>query len=105
MKPRNESKHKREFELYLIDRFKDMGLVKEYRFCKRRWRFDYALPDYNIAFEYDGGAFSGGRHNRGAGMIKDNEKINTAQLLGWTVYKVCTGQSYTQLIDELMEKL
>jgi hypothetical protein len=71
--------------------------VAELQFAKpRRWRFDFAWPAENggIFLEVDGGAFAGkpctfcgqrkgGRHNRGAGFLKDIEKINHATLLGW----------------------
>lgn len=62
--------------------------VVEHRFHPvRRWRFDYALPKHYLAFECEGGVWSGGRHTRGKGFLKDMEKYNTAQLMGWTVYR------------------
>ena len=61
----------------------------EYRFAPpRRWRFDFAWPDYRIALEVEGGIWTGGRHVRGKGYEKDCEKYNTAQLEGWKVYRV-----------------
>jgi very-short-patch-repair endonuclease len=61
---------------------------REYRFAApRRWRFDFAWPDRLIAVEVDGGTWVNGRHNRGAGFIKDCEKHNAAVLLGWSVLK------------------
>lgn len=91
--------HKLGFELSLTALF-GKELIKEYRFHPiRRWRFDYCLPERKIAFEYDGGVFVFGRHSRGASMAKDNEKINNAQLMGWKVYKVCTGQDYKELLE------
>lgn len=65
----------------------------EYRFHpKRRWRFDYAWPDQKIAVEVHGGIHTRGRHTRGTGFEKDREKMNAAQLLGWKVLEVSTGQ-------------
>jgi hypothetical protein len=65
---------------------------REYRFAPpRRWRFDYAWPDYRLALEVEGGTWSGGRHVRGAGYEKDCDKYNTAALLGWTVLRVTSG--------------
>lgn len=58
----------------------------------RRWRFDLAFESLQLAIEVDGGLFSGGRHSRGAGIVKDNEKINAATLLGWRVLRVSTQQ-------------
>lgn len=60
--------------------------VREYRFhAGRRWRFDFAWPEYQLAVEMDGGVYAAGRHTRGAGYEKDCEKGNAAQLDGWTV--------------------
>jgi very-short-patch-repair endonuclease len=68
------------------------GVVTELRFHPvRRWRFDLAVPARKIACEVDGGVFSGGRHTTGAGYTRDCEKINTATLMGWTVYRFTTG--------------
>ena len=60
----------------------------EYRFCPdRRWRFDYALLQQKIAIEVEGGVWISGRHSRGAGMIADMEKYNSATILGWRVLR------------------
>lgn len=64
------------------------GVEFEYRFHPtRKWRFDVAWPERKIAVEIDGGVFIQGRHSRGAGQVKDNEKINVAQSLGWRVFR------------------
>ncbi len=63
-------------------------LAREHRFCAdRKWRFDFALVEQQIAVEVDGGTRQNGRHNRAAGYAKDAEKINAAQGLGWTVFR------------------
>jgi len=65
----------------------------EYAFCEgRKWRFDFACPDIATAIEIDGGVWSGGRHGRGAGMLADMEKLNTAQLFGWIVLRYSPKQ-------------
>ena len=67
--------------------------VREYRFHDtRRWRFDFAYPDLKIAIEVEGGVFGGGRHTRGKGFTNDCVKYNTANELGWTVYRYTTEQ-------------
>lgn len=66
---------------------------KEYRFAPpRRWRFDYCWPEEMVALEVNGGVWTRGRHTRGAGYVKDLEKMNRAQLLGWTVLQVTPQQ-------------
>jgi hypothetical protein len=62
----------------------------EYRFAPpRRWRFDYCwrIDGLKVALEIDGAVYSGGRHTRGSGFIKDQEKTNVAALLGWFVIR------------------
>lgn len=66
----------------------------EYRFHPtRKWRLDYAWPTCNkVAVEIEGGAWSGGRHTRGSGFVKDMEKYNEAQRLGWQVFRFTPQQ-------------
>jgi len=62
---------------------------REWKFdAKRRWRFDYAWPQQMIALEVEGGVWTGGRHTRGAGFLKDVEKYNRAAVLGWRLLRV-----------------
>ena len=68
--------------------------VEEHRFALsigRQWRFDFAWPDRMLAVEIDGGAFSGGRHTRGAGFVEDCRKLTAATLLGWRVLRFTSG--------------
>ena len=53
----------------------------------RRWRFDFAWPEFHVAVEVDGATWSGGRHTRGKGFEADAEKLNAATSLGWRVYR------------------
>lgn len=65
----------------------------EHRFHNtRRWRFDYCWRDRRTAVEIEGAVWSGGRHTRGAGFVKDMEKYNEAQRLGWTIYRFTPQQ-------------
>ncbi len=69
-----------------------VGLPKperEHRFhATRKWRFDLAWPAEMLAVEVHGGVWTGGRHTRGAGFVRDREKMNEAVLLGWRVLEV-----------------
>ena len=53
----------------------------------RRWRFDFAWPQFMVAVEVDGAVWTSGRHTRGKGFEADAEKLNAAQALGWRVYR------------------
>lgn len=69
---------------------------KEWRFHPvRKWRFDYAFPDFKVALEVEGGVFTGGRHTRSLGFLKDIEKYNAAAVLGWTVVRTVPDELYT----------
>lgn len=62
--------------------------VKEFRFHPtRRWRFDYAMPEYKIAVEVEGGVWIGGRHTSPKGFLGDMEKYNTATAMGWRILR------------------
>jgi len=64
-------------------------LEKEFRFHGgRKWRFDRALVREKIAFEIEGGTWSGGRHTSGIGFRNDCEKDNCALALGWRVFRL-----------------
>lgn len=65
-----------------------VDLIPEYKFHpKRKWRFDYALPDQMLAIECEGGIWTNGRHTRGKGYKNDMEKYNEAVKLGWRLLR------------------
>lgn len=77
--------------------------VAEYRFHPtRKWRFDWAWPEQRVALEVQGGIFSSGRHVRGAALLKEYEKLNTAARLGWRVF-YCTPAQLTngEILDDV----
>lgn len=68
----------------------------------RRWRFDYAWPEHQVALEVEGGVWVGGRHTSGAGFVKDMEKYNEAACMGWRIIRcqprqLCTMQTVETL--------
>lgn len=88
--------------------------VPEYRFkYGRKWAFDwmfvgYASPDdftmTKVAVEIQGGLFTGGRHVRGAALLKEYEKINAAQIMGYKVILVTPQQVESGEAFELVKR-
>lgn len=67
---------------------------KEFRFSKKRkFRFDFAVPKFKIAIEYEGLASAKSRHTTISGYSKDCEKYNLATMEGWRILR------YTALND------
>lgn len=67
--------------------------VAEHLFAfPRRWRFDLAWPDTQLAIEIQGGLFIQGRHTRGAALLHEMEKLNAAAVAGWRVLLVTPQQ-------------
>ena len=81
--------------------------IPEYKFDpERKWRFDYAWLANLVALEIEGGVWTGGRHTRGAGYVKDMEKYNAAQLLGWVVLRCTPGDVESgRVVDVLTRAL
>lgn len=92
--------------------FKAFGLpgpVVEYKFHpKRKWRIDYAWPEFKLAVEVEGGVYSRGRHVRPGGFMGDIEKYNALTLAGWHLLRFTWGQMRSgealELIREFIEK-
>jgi len=77
--------------------------VAEYRFAPpRKWRFDFANPQRQIAIEIEGGVYTRGRHTRPTGFLRDIEKYNTATLQGWRVLR-CTPQTFAELLPRVRD--
>ncbi len=73
-------------QLLLKKHLAELGIetVAEWRFHDgRKWRADLACPRLALLFEVDG--HYQGKH--GAGWGNDNEKSNTAQMLGYRILR------------------
>jgi len=81
-----------------------LDFEREYKFyVKRLWRFDYAIPKYKVAIEYEGlfkpkTGKSG--HTATGGYLKDIEKYNAATVAGWRVLRY-TAKNYQNVLDDL----
>lgn len=70
---------------------KKLSPEREYVFAPpRKWRFDFAFPDCNIAVEIEGAIWHAGRHTRGTGFESDCHKYAEAAVLGWRVMRFST---------------
>tara|TARA_R100000664_G_scaffold28357_1_gene39556 strand:+ start:429 stop:779 length:351 start_codon:yes stop_codon:yes gene_type:complete len=54
----------------------------------RKWRFDFAHEQTQVAIEIEGGVWNQSRHTKPAGFIKDCEKYNAATALGWRIFRL-----------------
>jgi very-short-patch-repair endonuclease len=77
---------------------------REYKFHpSRKWRIDFAWPAVKLAVEIEGGAFSSGRHTRGAGFRRDIEKYNELALAGYTLFRFMPEQLMGCGIDTIVK--
>ncbi|SMG32413.1 hypothetical protein [Sphingobacterium psychroaquaticum] len=65
-------------------------LWPEFYFCTDRlFRIDYAIPEFKIAIEQEGGIFMKGNsgHSSGTGIARDMEKNNLLVSMGWRLIR------------------
>lgn len=80
--------------------------VAEYKFHPiRRWKSDWAIPSAKILIEIEGAIFVAGRHSRGAGMIQDMCKYNTAATMGYFVLRFHPGDIRTGLLFKTVREV
>ncbi len=71
----------------------DTRAFREYRFnLKRRWKFDWAVPEIKCAIELDGGLFIKGAHVNPASIRDNYIKSNDAAKRGWRVWRYLPEQ-------------
>jgi hypothetical protein len=83
-------------------------VIPEYQFHRvRRWRFDFFLPHYSIAIEYEGFMQMGSNaaHSAVTGIMRDVEKYNEAQAMGIRVFRCHAENIRTGKFFELMERV
>lgn len=76
---------------------KELGwgkVVAEFKFHPvRKWRADFGIPSAKLLVEIEGGFWSGGRHGRGGGAIKDMEKYDVATIMGYAILRFTPQQA------------
>lgn len=78
------SKSKLEEALAFQLETENIPFEREYRFCQRRWRYDFYIKP-KLLIEVQGGVWINGGHNRGSGYEKDCEKMARALEKGYIV--------------------
>ena len=82
------------------------ALEREYRFHpERKWRADFAHLPSRTLIEIEGGAWVGGRHNRGSGFVADAEKYLEAVLAGWRVVRLTERQLESEWVERIRDFL
>ncbi|WP_286842714.1 MULTISPECIES: hypothetical protein [Sphingobacterium] len=104
---RNKEKYNDPF-INLIKTELSIELWPEFFFSvDRLYRFDYAIPELKIGIEVNGGVWAKGNsgHSSGTGIMRDYEKSNLAQSLGWKVLTVVPSQIKNYEALELLKKI
>jgi hypothetical protein len=75
----------------------------------RKWRFDMLFEGW-LAVEIQGGVWVRGKHSRGKGQINDFDKLNAAQILGYTVLQFTpdsfdSGEAWAMIAECLEGRL
>lgn len=71
---------------------------RQYKFhASRKFLADFAWPEFRLIVEINGGTWmTKSGHNTGKGILRDYEKSNAAQLMGYT-YLQFTGKELDDL--------
>jgi len=101
--PKKLCKYKSYIEQVLTEYCNKNGykLLREHRFHEaRKFRFDWAIKELMLVFEYNGIFSTKSRHTTVGGYSKDREKVNLATSLGWKVYEY-TPINYRDIDNQL----
>lgn len=102
---RSKEKDWLNWNLELWAKEQQLQLKREFEFYKERhWRFDWCFPDLMVAVEYEGIMNGGKAHSSVSGILRDIEKYNTAQSLGWRVIRI-TAKDYRTILQQLKNYL
>lgn len=100
--------------MMLIEKELQVDVWPEFFFSTERlYRIDYAIPtmakspQLKIAIEVNGGVWSKGNsgHSSGKGILRDYEKANLLQSLGWKLITITPDQMLTSETVELVKSV
>lgn len=90
--------------LILKDLFADKLHTEFLGIPGRKFRFDWAIPEYKLAIEYEGIISAKSRHTSITGFTADTTKYNLAQLNGWIVLRF-TQLNFFQAKEQVQQFL
>lgn len=91
------------YKLHIISVLERSGLKiqEEYQFDEvRKFRFDWAIEELNLAIEYEGIFSEKSGHTTISGYTKDITKYNLATKLGWQILRY-TADNYLDIENDL----
>lgn len=106
-----EQSNKARFDIEMVLKFLRLEFEEEYRFDRdkrRKFRFDFMVPELRLGIEYEGIGFNQGeeavksRHMTLDGYTGDCVKYNLAAKQGWIVLRY-TAKNLHQITDDLVE--
>lgn len=68
----------------------------------RRFRADFAWPEYRLLVEVQGGIYTGQAHGSISGVLADIERGNLATLGGWRVLRFPTARDQDTWVAECL---
>jgi very-short-patch-repair endonuclease len=102
-KKRSKEKESIAWALFTFCQENALKLYEEYVFDKtgqKGYRFDYCIPELNLAIEYEGIFANKSGHTTIAGYSKDVQKYNLATEQGWRLIRL-TAMDYQTLKTKL----
>lgn len=92
------------FTAYASAKFNTTVLAEYCFHPKRKWRADYAFPEFKIMLEVEGGTWVRGRHITPQGFLADMEKYNAAASLGWLLLRCQPKELFGIPVAQLIER-
>lgn len=79
--------------------------VRQFKAVKgRRFRSDFAWPEWGIIVEIEGGVYVKGRHVQPQGYTNDVEKYNELILAGYTLIRATSEQARNGQLEQWLNR-